>query len=501
MKAKVLGLWVAVLLLCALPLSASAQTPDFEAAAVQLRQGLENRDETVTVSFLSPEPLQTPAMDLFWAAVEHTGVPTQGDYLRWHLDGMDYEETLRELDGGYEYTLTYTPRYFSTAQQEQLLTQGVQTLLAQLDVYYASDYHKARAIYRYICDNVVYDEESTHHYSAYAALLEGRSVCQGYATLFYRLALELGLDCRVISGQAGGEHHGWNIVKIRDKYYCLDATWDAGGTRYIRFLKGSKYFYFHAPDAQFQTEEFLQEYPVSEANYAVHADCTSEHSFGLYRPNRDATCTENATQTATCQNCEVTDTCPLPDSALGHSYGDYTSNGDATMYADGTKSALCGRCGQQDTCPDPGSRLPKNGWLKEDGAWYYYRKDTPCTGWLLYGKLWYYLKADGEMATGWLLYGNSWYYLKADGEMATGWLSYGGSWYYLKADGEMATGWVKVGSYWYHLASSGRMTIGWLLYGNRWYYLRPTGEMVTGSAVIGGQRHIFDENGIWGGTL
>ena len=37
-------------------------------------------------------------------------------------------------------------------------------------------------------------------HSAYAAMIHGKAVCQGFAVLFYRLALELGVDCRYISG-------------------------------------------------------------------------------------------------------------------------------------------------------------------------------------------------------------------------------------------------------------------------------------------------------------
>ena len=83
-----------------------------------------------------------------------------------------------------------------------------------------------------MCSNITYDYKNlndpnyTLKFSAYAALINKTSVCQGYATLFYRLALEAGLDARVIAGVAGGGNHAWNIVKIGKTYYHLDATFD-----------------------------------------------------------------------------------------------------------------------------------------------------------------------------------------------------------------------------------------------------------------------------------
>lgn len=494
MKKSLLALCVAVLVFCALPFVADAQAPTQTQAVVSLRQQLEARAEYITVEFTSETALETPAMDLFWEAVEHTGVPTQGDYIRWHMDKLDYTEDVLEEKGVYHYFLSYTPVYYSTAQEEENLTQAIDALLAELDLTYSSDYRKAYGIYDYICKNVVYDEAAAN-YSAYDALIDKFAVCQGTAALYYRLALELGLDCRVISGSAGGERHGWNIVKIRDMYYNLDATWDLGATRYICFLKGKNNFYLHIPDERFLTPEFTESFPSAKGSYIVQKDCTGDHSFVAFRKNKDATCIEDGTQTATCEACEVTQTVPLAGSALGHCYGEYIPNGDATMYTDGTKTALCTRCGKEDTQPDPGSRLPKNGWLQEKGSWYFYQADMPRTGWLLYAGDWYYLRANGTMATGWVQYGSHWYYLRPSGAMATGWIQAQGAWYYLDRSGVMKTGWLLYGKDWYYLRSSGAMATGWVKAGNYWYHLGSSGAMTTGTCCISGKTYRFDQNG------
>ena len=45
---------------------------------------------------------------------------------------------------------------------------------------------------------------TSFQYTAYAALLDQKAACQGYAVLFYRMALELGVDSRLISGTEMG---------------------------------------------------------------------------------------------------------------------------------------------------------------------------------------------------------------------------------------------------------------------------------------------------------
>ena len=85
------------------------------------------------------------------------------------------------------------------------------------------------------------------------------------------------------------------------------------------------------------------------------------HRFNNYVSNNDATCEEDGTKTAHCDNkgCTATDTKPDTDSALGHRFNNYVSNNDATCEADGTKTAHCDNkgCTATDTKPDTDSAL------------------------------------------------------------------------------------------------------------------------------------------------
>lgn len=250
-----------------------------EEAAALVREGIENRQETVTVAYLASSYDESIMQQVLDAALEHTGVPTQGDYLRWQM-GKCYMSASGYSSGDkYYLTLSYAPEYYTTAQQEAELDLAVEALLDELALDTATDYEKICGIYDYICENVVYDEaglaakESDLIYTAYAALINGTSVCQGYANLFYRLALELGVDARLISGEGDNEPHGWNIVKLNGKYYNVDATWDSprkqANVDYQYFLRCEENFEEHIRDSQYATAAFHAAYPMGTKDYSL----------------------------------------------------------------------------------------------------------------------------------------------------------------------------------------------------------------------------------------
>ncbi|MBQ7373884.1 MAG: leucine-rich repeat protein [Clostridia bacterium] len=52
-------------------------------------------------------------------------------------------------------------------------------------------------------------------------------VCEGYARALKVLCDRVGIDCTLVSGNAKGEAHMWNLVKLDDgKWYGVDSTWN-----------------------------------------------------------------------------------------------------------------------------------------------------------------------------------------------------------------------------------------------------------------------------------
>ena len=126
------------------------------------------------------------------------------------------------------------------------------------------------------------------------------------------------------------------------------------------------------------------------------------------------------------------------------------------------------------------STVSKNGWLKENGSWYFYNAGKRLTN------TWqgsYYLKSDGRMAESEWIYDNSykaWYYLKSNGIYVRD--SWQGS-YYLKSNGKMADKeWIYDNYYqsWFYLKEGGAyVNHQWLKIDGVWYYFKSGGYMVS----------------------
>ena len=260
----------------------ASYTSDVDALAGTLRQQMVSRAAVINLyyhhdSVLTQAVFDQLCDDLFAKAIAHTGVGKEGDYILWNCQRYTVGATQEASSqgSGYDVHITFTFTYLTDASQEAEVDQAVANLLKTLDLSGKTDYQKIKAIYDYICSNITYDYDNlyddsyTLKHSSYAALINKKAVCQGYASLFYRLALEAGIDARVISGDSNGPH-AWNIVKIEGSYYNLDSTWDAGNTEYEYFLKNAKDFPNHTRDAAYTTAAFTSSYPIAATSYAVH---------------------------------------------------------------------------------------------------------------------------------------------------------------------------------------------------------------------------------------
>ena len=154
------------------------------------------------------------------------------------------------------------------------------------------------------------------------------------------------------------------------------------------------------------------------------------------------------------------------------------------------------------------SNSDKNGWVKENRNWYYYKSNAKQTGWQKVNGKWYYLNSNGVMQTYWYLEKGKYYFLGANGSVRTGWQNIWGKYYYFDSDGVMQTGWQKIKGVWYYLggSSDGAMKTGWQKINGKWYYLNSNGVMQTYWYLEKGKYYFLGANGsvrtgwqnIWG---
>lgn len=144
------------------------------------------------------------------------------------------------------------------------------------------------------------------------------------------------------------------------------------------------------------------------------------------------------------------------------------------------------------------SNSDKNGWVKENRNWYYYKSNAKQTGWQKVDGKWYYLKANGVMQTYWYLENGKYYFLGANGSVRTGWQNIWGKWYYFDSDGVMQTGWQKIDGAWYYFGNekNGAMQVGWQIVDHEYYYIVDSGVMQTYWRKIDGNYYFFGANGV-----
>lgn len=117
----------------------------------------------------------------------------------------------------------------------------------------SSDYEKEKFVHDQLIEKVSYNLGAPMNQSAYSALVNGQTVCAGYARAFQYLLQQLDIPCYYCIGYAG-EEHAWNIVALDDGYYNVDATWDDSDW--------GRYDYFNKTDADYASSHIRRELSV-----------------------------------------------------------------------------------------------------------------------------------------------------------------------------------------------------------------------------------------------
>ena len=146
-------------------------------------------------------------------------------------------------------------------------------------------YDNIKMVHDYLINNIEYDIELSkpYIYNIYGAMVKKVSVCEGYAESFKYLMDKLNIPCTLVIGVATNsnsqaENHAWNYVKIDNKWYAIDVTWDdpisttgfvSNKSKYKYFLKGSDYMSKdHEVKNQFSEDGKIFQYPnISTTNY------------------------------------------------------------------------------------------------------------------------------------------------------------------------------------------------------------------------------------------
>ncbi len=129
-------------------------------------------------------------------------------------------------------------------------------------------FQRIKALHDYVADRVAYDVEAyrTKNYPSQrpeAVFQARKAVCAGYANLFAAMGHAVGEEIVTVSGDAISlradrefEGHAWNAVRIRDEWYLVDVTWNAGGVNGDVFTRYYLTSYLFMPPQEFIRSHF-----------------------------------------------------------------------------------------------------------------------------------------------------------------------------------------------------------------------------------------------------
>lgn len=190
-------------------------------------------------------------------AIINQAVNTSDDYdhynylgASWHMKGYTKKD----------FNLNITFRYMTSKAQEDQISARIKQVMAVIVKPGMSEDRKVKNIHDWVVKNVKYDE-TIRERSAYAGFFRGKTVCQGYSLMMYKMLKTAGVYNRIIVNQK----HAWNVVRINNRFYHLDATWDDPtpdrGPNYVR------YDYFNLSESELHAKESEEKDKIGYHNW------------------------------------------------------------------------------------------------------------------------------------------------------------------------------------------------------------------------------------------
>ena len=168
------------------------------------------------------------------------------DYLHYIVKTYGYEASMSGGKAEIDFKFTYWESLSETKEVQKRVSQALRKILTPG----MNDYQKVKAIHDWIVTNLSYDTSLAAH-SAYDGLVNGETVCQGYALLTYEMMKQAGIPVRIVEGSSRGIAHTWNLVQLGGKWYHLDSTWNDP----VPNVAGRvSYDYYNLTDAQMRAD-------------------------------------------------------------------------------------------------------------------------------------------------------------------------------------------------------------------------------------------------------
>lgn len=197
-------------------------------------------------------------------------------YLNGSLQ-VHYSVSQNDEAEGFQLEPLYWPEFagLSSSQLDQVLAR-VEARVLQVAGSIRSQTSQPRQqlvlLHDWLVQNLAYDEAADQNKNhAASALLDGRTLCQGYAQSFALIGRSLGHEIHLVCGKVADLGHVWNQVVLDGQAYHVDVTHDdptpdAGPDRPVRHIHLFRSDAVMARTHQWQKQNYLAS-PVDGAFY------------------------------------------------------------------------------------------------------------------------------------------------------------------------------------------------------------------------------------------
>ncbi len=146
-----------------------------------------------------------------------------------------------------------------------------------------TDYDKVKLFHDVLASNVVYDESGHNCRDIYGVFADKKAICGGFSKAFAYLCCKAGIEVVTVTGDADGQPHMWNKVKIDGKWYNIDVTYAVANSSAGSYVR---YDYFCVPDEMLSESRYVyeQDYKYPEAS---SDDCSYYVKNGLVAKSWD----------------------------------------------------------------------------------------------------------------------------------------------------------------------------------------------------------------------
>lgn len=138
--------------------------------------------------------------------------------------------------------INYRINYYTSYAKEQLAKAEMNKQVSLIKKQHSTTLAKIKAVNDYIVKNTEYSQENGDNaFTKYGLIYQKKAVCQGYALVTEYMLERLGIPVEYVAGSSRSEKHAWNKVKINNKWYNIDTTWN-DTKRNNAFAVSYKYF-------------------------------------------------------------------------------------------------------------------------------------------------------------------------------------------------------------------------------------------------------------------